>query len=280
MRKKGFTLIELSVVLVIIGLIIGGVMVGQDLIESANSRASAKQLEGYNSAIYAFKIKYGQMPGDMDGTTAAAIGFVARAGTDGRGDNNGRIVSYCYCGISGILGNYTYPWGQSGEALFFWEDLSLAEMIGGVFNTATDGSLGGGVSSNFGRYFPISRIGNNNYVSVFSGGIYSGGVFSDRAGNYFSVSVPVSIGGSGNYTSTAGMTVLQAYNLDAKIDDGIPNKGRIQAFYNRGGGSPILYAPNAAVDDSTTCFNTTRNVYSTAIDGGKNINCGLSFRMQ
>jgi prepilin-type N-terminal cleavage/methylation domain-containing protein len=47
----GFTLIELSIVLVIIGLIIGGVLVGQDLIHAAQTRAAVSQLERYNSAV-------------------------------------------------------------------------------------------------------------------------------------------------------------------------------------------------------------------------------------
>ena len=49
-REQGFTLIELAIVLVIIGLIVGGVLVGQDLIKAAEIRASVTQIEQYNTA--------------------------------------------------------------------------------------------------------------------------------------------------------------------------------------------------------------------------------------
>ena len=49
--KSGFTLVELSIVLVIIGLIIGGVVVGRDLIDAATIRAQISQIEKYNTAV-------------------------------------------------------------------------------------------------------------------------------------------------------------------------------------------------------------------------------------
>ena len=82
-NKSGFTLIELSIVLVIIGLIVGGILVGQDLIKSAEMRNLASQLRQYQVATSTFRGKYNEIPGDMlyinvqafglgiDGTTVA-----------------------------------------------------------------------------------------------------------------------------------------------------------------------------------------------------------------
>lgn len=267
--KIGFTLIELSIVIVIIGLIVGGILVGKDLIKAADIRSQVSQLERYNAAVNLFKIQYGYLPGDMDGTAAAQLGFVARAGTAGRGDNNGLIISDSY-------GSGIYAWNQEAEALFFWEDLSQAGLIEEKINTATDADVGS-VTRRFERYFPAAKIGNKNFVTVFSGGFWNAGVFSDKNSNFFTVSVPISIFGHGNFTSNAGMSVLQAYNIDKKIDDGFPTIGKIKAFYNRGGGAPVQWAPNAATDSSTTCFNTTSNTYSTIINSD-DINCALSFK--
>ena len=58
-KSAGFTLIELSIVLVIIGLIIGGVLVGRDLIAAAQVRAQISQIEKYQTAVNTFRGKYG-----------------------------------------------------------------------------------------------------------------------------------------------------------------------------------------------------------------------------
>ena len=62
--KKGFTLVELSIVLVIIGLLIGGILVGQSLIESAKTTATLQQLSQFDIAVSNFSTKYKQLPGD------------------------------------------------------------------------------------------------------------------------------------------------------------------------------------------------------------------------
>jgi prepilin-type N-terminal cleavage/methylation domain-containing protein len=59
-----FTLIEMSIVLVIIGLIVGGVLVGQSLISAAAVRAQISQIERYQTAVNAFRDKYSGLPGD------------------------------------------------------------------------------------------------------------------------------------------------------------------------------------------------------------------------
>ena len=86
--KYGFTLIELSVVLVIIGLIVGGILIGQDLIRSAEVRAQITQIEKYNQAVNTFKGKYGGIPGDLNVGMASQFGFNV-PGCDAMGLRNG-----------------------------------------------------------------------------------------------------------------------------------------------------------------------------------------------
>ena len=74
-HNSGFTLIELSIVLVIIGLIVGGVLVGQNLIAAATVRAQITQIEKYNQAVNTFYGKYQALPGDMNVATASQYGF-------------------------------------------------------------------------------------------------------------------------------------------------------------------------------------------------------------
>src|ERR1700728_1709743 len=77
-QNEGFTLIEMSIVLVVIGLIIGGVLVGQDLIRAAYVRAQIAQIEKFNTAVNTFYGKYQALPGDMNASTAQTYGFAAR----------------------------------------------------------------------------------------------------------------------------------------------------------------------------------------------------------
>ena len=121
----GFTLIELSIVLVIIGLIAGGVLVGQDLIRAAGVRAQISQIEKYNTAANTFRGKYDALPGDMNKTAAAQFGFVARTGILGDGDGNGLIA--------GTNGGNAFGTYQNSESLYFWADLSQVGLIEGSF---------------------------------------------------------------------------------------------------------------------------------------------------
>src|SRR5271170_3878378 len=91
--NAAFTLIELSIVLVIIGLIVGGVLVGQDLIKAAQIRATVTQLEKYNTSVNTFRGKYNGLPGDLQSPTNF-FPSVTGAGTGtGLGNGNALIES-------------------------------------------------------------------------------------------------------------------------------------------------------------------------------------------
>ena len=89
---SGFTLIELSIVLVIIGLIAGGVIGGKFMIENGKVRSTISDIRQFNTAVSTFVEKYGALPGDI--TDYAKFGGATRAGTAGRGDSNGKVEPY------------------------------------------------------------------------------------------------------------------------------------------------------------------------------------------
>ena len=93
-HKAGFTLIELSIVLVVIGLIVGGILVGQDLIKAAEVRAQIGQINEYNTAVNTFRGKYGYLPGDIPDPYATQFGFQTRGAYPGQGDGDGMITAY------------------------------------------------------------------------------------------------------------------------------------------------------------------------------------------
>lgn len=116
-RNAAFTLIELSIVLVVIGLLVGGILVGRDLIKAAEIRSVAAQIEQFNTAVNVFRNKYDCLPGDC--AHAGTAGFDATS--NGNGD--------------GIIGYSLHPTcdGFSNlcatEQATFWYHLNAAGLI-------------------------------------------------------------------------------------------------------------------------------------------------------
>ena len=65
-NQKGFTLVEIAIVLVIIGLLLGGVLKGQELIENSKIKSVSQDFDGISAAYYAYQDRVGRIPGDSD----------------------------------------------------------------------------------------------------------------------------------------------------------------------------------------------------------------------
>lgn len=85
MRNSGFTLLELSIVIVIIGLIVAGISAGQSLVRQAQLRQFTSNINQYKVAINSFTLQYDALPGDMDNTTSY---WPTASTADGNGDGN------------------------------------------------------------------------------------------------------------------------------------------------------------------------------------------------
>ena len=81
-RQSGFTLVEIAIVLVVIGLLLGGVLKGQELVLNSQIRNAISEYNNVASALFAYQDRYRQLPGDDD-TAAARWGATA---TDGDGN--------------------------------------------------------------------------------------------------------------------------------------------------------------------------------------------------
>jgi prepilin-type N-terminal cleavage/methylation domain-containing protein len=284
--RQGFTLIELSIVLVIIGLIVGSVLAGQNLISAAAVRAQISQIERYNTAANTFRGKYGYLPGDIPSVNAVSFGFGARGIYPGEGDGNAVIEgSYGYA----QTGNYG-PYQGGGETLMFWQDLGAAHLIDfvGISNTSSILCCMGNIpSASLSQYFPTAKIGQGNYVYAWSW----------QGVNYYGVSAASYVGGAnGTLFSSPTIPVVQAYNVDKKMDDGLPQSGRVQAFYVTDDGSTTMVwsggvdnslvpFTTATAASSTSCFdnsNTASGIqkYSLSQSNGAGANCALSFQFQ
>ena len=89
-RQQGFTLIEIAIVLVIIGLLLGGVLKGQELITSARVRNIISQQDGVKAAYFGFLDRFRAIPGDYNLATTNISGVGVACGNAGNGDGDGR----------------------------------------------------------------------------------------------------------------------------------------------------------------------------------------------
>src|SRR6187549_1878643 len=117
MRKTqtGFTLIEIAIVLVIIGLLMGGVLKGQELITGARVRNIVQQQDGVKAAYFGFLDRYRALPGDYSKATTTITGMSTANCNSGNGDGDGQIES------------------ANSENILTWEHLSKAGFINGTY---------------------------------------------------------------------------------------------------------------------------------------------------
>ena len=69
-QQAGFTLIEIAIVLVIIGLLLGGVLKGQEMINNSKVKRAVNDFNGVSAAVYSYLDRYGAFPGDDNGANA------------------------------------------------------------------------------------------------------------------------------------------------------------------------------------------------------------------
>jgi len=240
-RRHGFTLIELSIVLVIIGLIVGGIVAGKDLVEMARTRKAMGELEAYTTATNAFKLKYNCLPGDC--ATATSFGF------DSNGNGDGQVYEF------------TQYWRQLGQAGF------ISKVYSG---TATPGSYnygGGAATYMIGTDIPRSAI--KDFIGVFVR--YA----RNEPGDYQQWSMKANIYAlsQGNmYENEGGIrSRTDIYPIDVKYDDGMGGTGRIQGMSNwlgNNGICTITTSPETATWASDWPWSTHTFLCSMYVEAG------------
>jgi prepilin-type N-terminal cleavage/methylation domain-containing protein len=211
-KQRGFTLVEIAIVLVIIGLLLGGILKGQELITSARVRNIADQNSGVQAAYYGFIDRYRQVPGDWNSTNAAqAIPGVLTGGNDsGRLDDSGGVWT---------------------EALALWEHMSKAGFIQGNY-------VGGNAAPNASDTDLAPRNAFNGFLILYRTDDYlkAGGSPAERL----------------NLVLGAGIPVNVLRELDLKVDDGLPETGVMRHALTSGATHGVTAQSTAACVDGST----------------------------
>lgn len=222
--RQGFSLVELSIVLVILGLLTGGILAGQSLIRAAELRTIAGDFSRYHSSVYTFRDKYFAMPGDMTNATsfwgdqAAGPNSCASAATaDGNpGTCNGNGDGLIQIGL---------------EMHRAWQHMALGGLIEGNYTGQNGGGTGcgGTCDAMAGVNAPRGRLSNGGYsfslvgqdtvadaIRFFSttlGGSFNVLTFGTKIPNFFYID-PI-------------IKPEEAWGLDIKLDDGRPQYGKL-----------------------------------------------------
>lgn len=234
--QLGVSLVELSIVLVIIGLLIGSVVGGLAIKNSSELRSIITQVDQFKVAISGFQDKYGDLPGDMpdahsywDNGSNTICGTAAQCNGDGN---------------SGIgLGSD----GNDSESFRFWQHLSLAEFVEGQYT-------GRGTSAQHVPYENCpgtSRTGGGYHAITHTNDTLTVASTNIAVGGYDTEVYP------GGWPANKFLAPSEAYYIDNKTDDGDPDNGKSQSrnYYSGGWQTGCI----AGADPSRTYIKTTKD---------------------
>lgn len=237
-NEKGFTLVEIAIVMVVIGLIIGGLLLGQNVLFNAKLKGTYAKTEIFETALAEFTTKYSALPGDMGDALARLPACPGCA--NGNGD--------------GVTGDPTQPIftaaGPADETTQFWYHLTAADMINDVQIGAAPGA-----GDTWGQSLPIADADGGYQVRSM------GGQFADDGEPVMGIFVrwqrtPFIAANAAN-----GLVVspAHAFEIDSKFDDGIPLRGRVRGRGTDGANGADNCKTNATTyiqnDNSTTgCY--------------------------
>ena len=222
-KQSGFTLVEIAIVLVVIGLLLGGILKGQQLINSARVRNLADQNSGVQAAYYGFIDRFRNLPGDMDCDQAVA--------------NVGQAVSAAGCATEDIGGDANGRIDIGAEIGAVWAHLSTAGFLNGTYD-GLDASNNALTIATYASGVPAGGVPPN----AFQGGILIAHSEDYVTGNARDTVERLVYSFGGNIP----VPILR--DLDQKLDDGIAGTGVVRSAAEAANGTAGTFA---AITDYT-----------------------------
>jgi len=277
-KKSAFSLIELSIVLIIIGLLIAGVTGGASLIKSSELRAAISEARGYAVAVNGFFAQYNALPGDY----TTAIAGSSYAGSTNGGNSK---IQYYASDTSSYNSESVVAWNQliaTGTI-----DSTLALSYTSVTTAQTVGTMMPASKIKFaGWHFDYrNNVGAaNDYTSATGTTEGTAAVAANQNVVVLTPATTVSAGTSTSPTLVNGvvnisyttdgvgaLTGPDALSIDTKVDDGFANAGRVRGI------NPGTYTGSSATTD---CYNTSTNSNTNyLVSSGTNKVCNLTFQV-
>lgn len=222
--QKGFTLVELAIVMTIIGLLIGGILKGQELMLNARVTATIAQVRSYEAAATTFRDSFASIPGDMPNASVRLPGCATNCDA-GNGDSIVGAAAW-----SSGWATQAVPLSSGGipaETTLFWLHMLQADLISGVSSEGfTIAAPAWGITH------PAARI-NGGFVAGYANGQNA------PPGGTTNTSMPTGMvlalvnAPTSALSTTAGvqpLTASKAAQIDRKMDDGRPTSGFVQAY--------------------------------------------------
>lgn len=200
---RGFSLVELSVVLIILGLLAAGITAGNSLVKGSKYRSIVSEFNSFKTAVTAFELQYDALPGDIPnaydfwGSSDCTNAIVNNTNANNKacnGNNDGKIEH------------------STGEGVNAWEHLSLADLIPGSY----PGYFTTGGQSDVGINVPASKWKPAGYSFTYDASTNNNSI--DMGGQF-----PL------DWNHDPIFTPRDVSTIDRKMDDDVPRTGLIRA---------------------------------------------------